>query len=92
MARLVSLLTPKIEPTARQRAQRKYRKSAKGRAANARARDKRRLNPLARKAAIARVVRWRRENPVHVRVYDRIRRRRRRNELRRALNPNGGTL
>lgn len=72
-ARRVNLLEAPKELTPRQRAQKKYRQTEKGKAASRRAQS----TPKQRAASVARMDRWRDENRILVRVYDRVRRRRR---------------
>lgn len=76
--RIVRLLDPKAEPTPRQLAQRKYRASAKGRAAAARSLAVKRARPDHGRKEYARVKRWRHANRMHYRVYNRVARARRR--------------
>lgn len=70
--RIVRLLEPEPELNWRQRAQRKYRQSDKGRAAMKRARERRAKNPIAAAKDLARTKRWKAENVVQARVYNRI--------------------
>lgn len=76
--RIVRLLKDPPELTPRQLAQRKYRASAKGKAAQARSLAVQRAKPTHAAKVYARVKRWRRANAVHYRVYNRIVRARRR--------------
>lgn len=78
--RIVRLLAEPPKLTRRQLAQRKYKQSAKGRAASARAKAKQRLKPDHPAKEYARVKAWRVTNAVHYRVYNRVYRRRRRQE------------
>lgn len=78
--RVVRLLADPTEFTARQQAQRKYRASAKGRAAAARAVKVQRAKPGFVAKTYARVKRWRHAHAVHVRVYNRVVRKRRRRQ------------
>lgn len=79
--RVVRLLS-REELTPQQRAIRKYQKSPKGKAMLARARAKRRSDPvkLAKDRAATRD--WRERHRLQVRVYERIYKRRRRREAR----------
>jgi NADP-dependent 3-hydroxy acid dehydrogenase YdfG len=68
-----------VEPkplTARQLAQKKYRESAKGRAAASRHNEKRKRDPKWRARNVARVVAWRATHRDHVNVLRRVQRRR----------------
>lgn len=81
MRRVIRLLEPL---TSRQRAQRKYQKSAKGRAAAARYREKVGKTEKYRAAGRARAAASWRANPVQKRVYQRVYLRRWRREKREA--------
>lgn len=70
-ARLVSLLAPRIELTGRQLAQRKYRRSAKGKAARRISYLNRRASPTKRIQDCEWGARWTRANPIKRRVYNR---------------------
>lgn len=76
--RVVRLLADPPALTPRQIAQRKYRASAKGRAAAARSRAVQREKPGQVAKDYARVKRWRRANALHYRVYNRVYRARKR--------------
>jgi len=70
--RVVNLLGPIRDESATRRAQRKYRRTAKGRAAQARAYAKWIARPENRAKAIARSIKWARDNPIAKRVYGRV--------------------
>lgn len=72
------LLADPVKLTPRQLAQRKYRASAKGKAADARSKAKERLKPNHQAKVYALVKRWRHANALHYRAYNRVYRRRRR--------------
>jgi hypothetical protein len=78
--RIIRLLEEKPALTARQVAQRKYRASVKGKAAAARALAVQRAKPDFIAKTYTRVKRWRHAHAVHVRVYNRVVRARRRAE------------
>ena len=80
--RVVRLLAEPPELTSRQLAQRKYRASAKGKAAAARALAVQRAKPEFATKVYARVKRWRHAHPMRYRVYCRIVRARHRRERR----------
>lgn len=71
-ARRVNLLGPEPKLTPKQRAQRKYRASAKGKAASARAFQKWYAKPENRAAACERARNWSKDNRTKKRVYQRV--------------------
>lgn len=73
MSRIVRLLDPPepVKLTARQRAQRKYKQSAKGRAANTRAKARQMAKDGERAKKTARNRLWRARNAMHARVWHR---------------------
>jgi len=72
MKRVVRLLAAPELLTSRQRAQRKYRQSGKGKAALARYVEKKKQDAAWRAAQVARAMRWARTNRTRKRVYHRV--------------------
>jgi hypothetical protein len=83
-ARVIRPLADPPELTPQQKAQRKYKASAKGKAADARNKAKQRQKATYRAAENARFKRWRGANILHRRVYERTVRQRHRREARQA--------
>lgn len=72
MTRRIVRLLDRTPLTPRQIAQRKYRASAKGKAADARSKVKERLKPGYQAKVYVRVKRWRHANALQYRVYNRV--------------------
>lgn len=70
--RIVRLLEPPRVLSSRQRAQKKYQTSAKGKAAMARYREKMKQDPVWRATQVARAVRWARNHRPQKRAYHRV--------------------